>query len=224
MQRPLIHDEHQFVAPAALLVEEGWLPYLDLPHFHMPYLVFAYGGLFLASDHLLMTARLLSVACAWLTLVLIFAAGWRVLGNVPPWRRLGLALGGVALLIFNPLFVQASGMAWNHDLPVLLTVGALLAMARGLRRSTAGAELLLAGLLLSLAAGVRLSFATLAAPFLILAVLRPPRPPADGRGRRLALLLTGMLVGAAILWYASVQLGLVWTFGNFLLFGMYCFS
>src|SRR3982751_2501664 len=36
----LDHDEHQFIASAALLARRGLLPYRDYPYFHMPHMVF----------------------------------------------------------------------------------------------------------------------------------------------------------------------------------------
>src|SRR5829696_8613130 len=74
MRRGLNHDEHQFVASAALIARNGLLPYRDFPYFHVPTLSFLYTLLFGATDYLLLSARSFSILCSWLTLVLIFAA------------------------------------------------------------------------------------------------------------------------------------------------------
>ena len=44
MDRGLNHDEHQFLAPAALLASGLAEPYRDYPIFHLPNLVIAYAG------------------------------------------------------------------------------------------------------------------------------------------------------------------------------------
>jgi len=133
MRRGLNHDEHQFIASAALLAREGMLPYGDYPYFHMPTLVFIYAALFQISEHLLLSARLFSVACSWLTTVLIFIHVRRQTAMLTQaWRLLWPTLC-ILLLINNELFVYTSGRAWNHDLPVLLMVGAILVCSHGLK-------------------------------------------------------------------------------------------
>src|SRR5262245_7882080 len=73
MLKRLDHDEHQFVASGALLARQRAIPYRDYPYFHMPYLVFIYGMIYKLSDHLLLAARLVSIACECLTVLL---ASW----------------------------------------------------------------------------------------------------------------------------------------------------
>src|SRR5205085_8843685 len=59
MHHDLDHDEHQFVASAALLARRGLLPYRDYPYFHTPGLVFVYAAIFkTCTSHLLLGARL----------------------------------------------------------------------------------------------------------------------------------------------------------------------
>ena len=56
MFKRLDHDEHQFIASAALLARRSLLPYRDYPHFHMPYLIVIYAMLLKLTDHLLLAA------------------------------------------------------------------------------------------------------------------------------------------------------------------------
>jgi len=133
VERPLSHDEHQFVASGALLANEGLVPYVDYAYFHMPYLTFVYGALFGLSDHLLLTARAFSVLCAWLTLLLVFATTWRLWRSRSEGVALLMASGALVLVLLNPLFVYTSGLSWNHDLPTLLMVAAFLAHLSALR-------------------------------------------------------------------------------------------
>jgi hypothetical protein len=44
MERDLNHDEHQFLAPGALLAREGLLPFRDYALFHLPNLVYLYAA------------------------------------------------------------------------------------------------------------------------------------------------------------------------------------
>ena len=168
MEKPLDHDEHQFVASAALYARDGLLPYRDYPYFHQPYLVFIYGTIFQFSDRLLFSARLFSILCAFATLTLVFGLFYRRFGREAFPKRFLLAAGGVIMLIGSPLFAHTAGLAWNHDLPMLLTLGAFLLYTRAIRRQGGILTPLLAGLLLGVATGVRLSFAPLFAPFALL--------------------------------------------------------
>ncbi|MCB0314342.1 MAG: hypothetical protein KDH84_13955, partial [Calditrichaeota bacterium] len=114
MEKPLDHDEHQFVASAALYARDGLLPYRDYPYFHQPYLVFIYGTIFQFSDRLLFSARLFSILCAFATLTLVFGLFYRRFGREAFPKRFLLAAGGVIMLIGSPLFAHTAGLAWNH--------------------------------------------------------------------------------------------------------------
>lgn len=125
MRRGLNHDEHQFLA-SGKLVAQGLLPYRDFPYFHAPTLSLIYGLLFRWFDPLLLTARLFSVICAWLGLALIGWQAWQLTSRQRAGWRWPLPISVVCLLIAAPLFIYTSGRAWNHDLPVLLMVGAII--------------------------------------------------------------------------------------------------
>jgi hypothetical protein len=151
-------DEHQFVAPPALLLRQGSLPYLDYAYFHMPTLIYLYAGLMACCPYKLLAARLLSVACATTAVWLLFRHAWRALAGQPAPTR-WLVAGGLTLVFLSSrLFTYASGWAWNHDSSVLCLLGALLLHFRGLERGRVW-PFMLAGLLLGLAIGIRLSFA-----------------------------------------------------------------
>jgi len=188
MQRHLDHDEHQFVASAALWARDGLLPYRDYPHFHMPYLVFVYGLLGELFGRWLFAARLVSLGAATLTLLLLHGAVRRAADAQAPLVRHGLACGAVLLLLFNPLFAYTSGLAWNHDLAVLLALMCCLVQGAGVRRAALG------GVLLGLAIGVRLSMAPLVVPLLCSQLAAD----APGTRRRPALALLGGLTLALL--------------------------
>ncbi|MFM7173516.1 MAG: hypothetical protein ACKO4U_10840, partial [Caldilinea sp.] len=57
MRRHFNHDEHQFVASAAVIAHYGLLPYRDFPYFHVPNLSFLYALVFQFTDFLLLGAR-----------------------------------------------------------------------------------------------------------------------------------------------------------------------
>ena len=162
MGRNLNHDEHQFIAPAAILAEHGLQPYRDYPLFHLPNLVFLYARLFRLFEHPFLTARCFSIFCAFATAVLIFRVfrdssslsqtGWRSAASFAP----------AILFLFNPLALFTTGRAWNHDSTALFTVLATILQVNAARRDSiphAAASAIYAGL----AAGIRLT----AAPILI---------------------------------------------------------
>ena len=197
MLKGLSHDEHQFVAPAKLHVTEGLLPYVSCPQFHMPGLVFVYATLFRFTDYVLLPARLFSVACAFAALVLIFfvtSARFRAFGHIP---RFLIAAGAVLLLLASPLFLHASGRAWNHDFPVLLALVAFTCFCRAARSTKPALLLFLSGLCVGAAIAARISFTLVAVPFLGMCLVVPKG--VELKRRLVAGLLPcacGMLVGA----------------------------
>ena len=163
MARNLNHDEHQFIAPAVLLAQDGLQPYRDFPQFHLPNLVLLYAALFRVFDHPFLTARCFSVLCAFATAVLIFRECW----HHPPFAltrwRFATAAGAVLILILDPLFFYTTGRAWNHDSSALLLVLATLLLVNAARCDSiplATASALCAGL----AAGIRLTIAPILIP------------------------------------------------------------
>jgi len=164
MHKPLDHDEHQFVAGGVLLADHLLLPYRDYPYFHMPNLTFLYAALFAGTDYHLLAARLFSTLCAWLTVGVVFFLALRLFPRLPDPLRFLIAAGSALLLLANPLFTYTSGKAWNHDLPVLLTLLAFAVHSRVARQGGGRRWAFLSGLLVGLAAGTRLSFALAAIP------------------------------------------------------------
>lgn len=162
------HDEHQFLAPAALVAREGLLPYRDFPLFHLPDLTFVY-ALFYKCENPLLLARLFNVLCAVASVCLIFAYSFQKFFAWPFWRRFGVAAGFAGLMLFAPLFIETSGKTWNHDLPVLCTILAIWLHTASAKNSGRKQWLCAAasGLCFGLAVGSRLTFAPLAAPFLL---------------------------------------------------------
>ncbi len=198
MRRGLNHDEHQFIAGAALMARDGLSPYVDFPSFHMPLLSQAYALRFRFSPSLLLTARAVSIVSAWVTLGLLLWLGYRVLARQSAWLRLLHGAAGATLLAFTPLFVYTSGRAWNHDLPVLLTVIAIINLIDGMARPSTGRanwHAVIAGLMLGLAIITRASFALLIPAFLIGFWLGTPGSNAQ-RMRSIAWFAFGGVLGA----------------------------
>lgn len=166
MRRGLNHDEHQFVASGALIARHGLLPYIDFAYFHVPGLSLLYALIFNVSDRLLLSARFASIMSSWGTLVLLFVVGCTILQSHSVWLRLLTAGSVVMLLLSNPFFTHASGRAWNHDIPILLTLLATVTFLYALKPARSAVWLVVSGLLIGFAASVRLSFAAIAAPFL----------------------------------------------------------
>jgi hypothetical protein len=176
VQKNLDHDEHQFIAGGVLVSRELELPYVDYAYFHMPNLAFLYAGLFSVTDHLLLSARIFSTVCAWLTLVLVSYLAFDMFRRLRLPLRLLVAAGSVVLLVTNPVFIYTSGKSWNHDLSLLLALLAFVCHVKG----AGGGErrkrwAFLSGLFVGLATGTRLSFAPLILPFLGAFLLYPNR-------------------------------------------------
>lgn len=189
MQHGVNHDEHQFVASGVLLTRNGLLPYVDYPYFHAPYLVFIYAALFSFSPYLFWSAHLFSVLCSWLVLFLTFRVAWDLFSFYSPQKRFYIAAGSTLLLLANPLFAYTSGRAWNHDLPVLLMLLALLSYQRAVSRANRlHLWLCMSGLLVGLATGTRLSFAVLVVPFALMLMWMPSL---KARQKQMALFFFG---------------------------------
>lgn len=210
MQHGFNHDAHQFVASGALFTRNGLLPYVDYPYFHAPYLVFIYATLFSFSPYLLWSARLFSVLCGQLVLFFTFRVAWDLFPFYFAQKRFWMAAGSTLLLLANPLFAYTSGRAWNHDLPVLLMLLALLSYRRAVsRRHQMHLWLSMSGLLVGLATGTRLSFALLTVPFVLMLMSMPPLTTRQEKVRALfffgGALFLGLLPALLLVSWAPEQ-------------------
>jgi hypothetical protein len=188
MTKPLERDENQFVASGKVLADHLLLPYRDYPYFHMPYLVFIYGALFRFTDHLLLAARLLSVVCAWLTIVAVFYMALHAFQERSRGLHFLVAAGSIGLLVFNPVFAHTAGRAWNHEAVVLLALLAFLAHCRGMKTGSVK-HICFSGALVGLAVGIRLTFAPAILGFLLVLFIYSRQPK-----RSLLFFISGLLV------------------------------
>ncbi len=211
MTKRLSHDEHQHVAAGALVAREGSLPYRDFPHFHTPYLAFAYALVFRVSDHLLLTARLLSVLCATAMLGIIGSIAYHLFQNRGHLFASLVCAGSVLLALTTQLFTATSGYAWNHEPALLLALLAFAAHVAGLN-SARPRWFAASGVLLGLAIGTRITCAPLVAPFGLALLLYPtPRWQWD----RILGFTGGLLLGLAGLFYFFAVAPEQAFFGNF---------
>jgi hypothetical protein len=163
----LDHDEHQFIASGALLAREGLLPYRDYPYFHVPNLAYVYALLDRVSPWLLLNARIFNCACSAATLSILFALTYRWYLSRSKTIAFAAASLLVAAVMTNPIVEFTTGKAWNHDLPVLLTLLSLLALWRWhASLATSALWAATAGLTFGLAVGTRLTFAPAGAAFM----------------------------------------------------------
>lgn len=199
LRRELNHDEHQFIASAALIARAGLTPYADFPYFHVPLLSYLYSLLFGASDMLLLSSRVASVLAGWSSLLLIFGIGWRRFAARPLWTRWGMAALAALWLLATPSFFYTSGRAWNHDLPMLLLLLAFSASSRALTGRGQMLWLAVTGSLAALAAVTRLSFAFMGLPLLAAAWLTPVPTPRQRVRNLAAFILAGAITTLAAL-------------------------
>lgn len=167
VDRGINHDEHQFLAPALLLTGQGLLPYRDYPLFHLPNLTFIYGAAAALTPYKLLAARLLCALAAIGSVVLLFRIARKAFVALSPGQNLILSVATTALFATSMLFVTASGLIWNHDIPTFLALLAFIFVLKAEKGPRPVLWMGLAGLSLGAAIGSRLTFAPLAAPFLI---------------------------------------------------------
>ncbi len=192
--RDLNHDEEQFIAPPALLLHGGLLPYRDYPCFHTPDLIFVFAALFATTTHYLLAARAFNAFCAALLLLLLFAFAVRRFRALAE-RNWFVGLGFVLLLSLNPFFRFTAGRAWNHDLAVLALVASFLAFLRVEKSARPWLWLALCGAGVGLAAGTRISFAPMVAPFAVAVLFFP----ISGRKKIVSLTILGSGMAVALL-------------------------
>ncbi len=197
MQKPLDHDEHQFIAGGALLAREGLLPFRDYPYFHLPYLAFLYAPVFAFADKLLASARLLTATAALAVAGIVWARARTALASfasVPDSLRAAVAATFVLALVTNPLFLDAAGRDWNHAVAILLALGAALTIGGIPVSMHPTRAALIAGVLFGLAAGTRATM-VLIGPALVLATWLAAREQTLAPARRVA---TRWLGGATL--------------------------
>ena len=166
VERDLNHDEHQFLAPSALLTTVNARPYLDYPLFHLPNLIYAYAVAQRFTGDFILGPKLLCVLASVITAALLAIAAVRL--REGPALRLFLATGALAFLLFDPLFCYTAGKTWNHEIPTALALGAFLLLIRAADRDSILASAS-AGLCAGLAVGCRLTFA----PMLVVMCVTP---------------------------------------------------
>jgi hypothetical protein len=120
------HDEHQFIASAELLADQGLLPYRDYPYFHLPNLVFVYGLLYSFTEYKLLAARLISAVCITAAACLLYLFSLDSFKNLSSPAGHWVGAGSVLLFVASPLIAFTGSFAWNHNLAMLLALLAFL--------------------------------------------------------------------------------------------------
>jgi 4-amino-4-deoxy-L-arabinose transferase-like glycosyltransferase len=188
----LDHDEHQFVASGVLLARDGLLPYRDFPYHHFPYLVFLDAFVFSATEHVLLAARSTSVAFAVASIVLIMHLVHSAFDGLRPWLQFWLAVAFAIAFAANPVFMYATGRAWNHDASVFFALAAFACMHRAAHTPQYAKWLALSGAALGIAIGIRSSFALVVPGFLFGAVTLHRGAGLRDAIARIAVLTVGM--------------------------------
>jgi hypothetical protein len=173
LQPDLHRDENQFIASGALLARQGLMPYRDYPYFHVPNLVFVYALIDRLTDHLLLGARLLSLCCAMIVALMLFIYTFRVFDDRPVWTRWSLSAAVVVVMMSSRVYSYACGKAWNHDLPLMLSVAAFLCVCKAVRDRPLWRWLAAAGFMMGLAAGTRLTYVPAACAMAAIALIAP---------------------------------------------------
>jgi len=163
MFRAFDHDENLYVSGAVLLAK-GYVPYHDFPYGHFPNQMLIYAPFMKLFSHKLFIVRFLNVILGWLTLFVIFLFAKeqfeKALGKT---KAIWLAICSVLIIVFNPLFIYTSGLAWNHDLSTLTAVLAFYFLVKTIEKPQ-NKFAFLTGFFLSFSACTRISFAPLFFP------------------------------------------------------------
>lgn len=199
------HDEHQFIASAQLLASQHLLPYKDYLHLHVPNLVFIYAVIFKFTNYLLLSARLFSIFCAFLSLCFIFLIAFKLFYRKSFISRFFIATISVLFIFTNPLFIYTTGFAWNHDFPLLLFLLAFVVHSYALRDNKKTKWIFLSGILVGLAVGSRLSFIFAVIPFIAIIFLNPNQAEKNKNLHLFYLFILGFLLSTAHLFLMFIS-------------------
>src|SRR4030067_3382833 len=133
----------------------------------MPNLIFVYALVNKVTEYSLLGARAVSVVFSMASIVLIFWISYNFFRGQRLSIRMTASVGGVILLLANPLYAYTSGLAWNHDLPILLALLAFSVHIHGAKKENPTLWTLISGGLIGLAIGTRLTFLLVAIPFFV---------------------------------------------------------
>lgn len=170
MTAELSHDEQMYVASARLFANNGTMPYIDYPYFHMPNMIFIYGFFFKFTNYNLLTARAISIFAELITLflVLILICNW--FDKEKPIIKYLMGYSGIIILFTNDLYRYISGYALNHSLPIMFALLGFFVFIKGIN-DTIKIYITIGGFLVGIAAGIRITFILMFFPFLIYLLL-----------------------------------------------------
>ncbi len=162
------HDEHQFISAGKLIASNGLLPYSGFEFHHMPYLSFVYAAVFLFTDNLILSARLISTVTSIITFIFIFIFFRNKLSTkTSGLKSIILPIFIILLILFNSSFIYTSGYSWNYDFPMLFSILSYLMLVRIYHKKEKRNPLILIGILAGIATCSRLSFGPLLIPMFI---------------------------------------------------------
>lgn len=210
------HDEDQFIASAVLLLRNHLLPYRDYPYFHLPNLTFLYAGVIFVLGHPFFSARLINAIAGTLTVLLIFLISNKFNHLSNPTKRCYAPYLWALILEFNPLFIKASSLSWNHAVSGMLATGAFFCYYDFVTgRQKKPLWIFLSGILVGLAAGTRASFSLIILPLFLATSLTKFHPGASKQTKLLpGMFLFGVLISLIPTIYTFLQAPKSFIFGN----------
>jgi len=205
LTRPFDLDEHQFVSPAQLLVQEGLRPYVDYPLFHTPLLVYIYAGVIQLADNALLATRVFSAIVGTLCVMMVYWTSRAWLRHLPERQSRDLSFALLGIHISARVFTYTNGWSWNHDASICAMLGAVLLHLHAIRTGRV-VWFAVVGALLGAAVSIRLTTGPAAGVLGLCGVLLASRLGVVGRiisgglammGAAAALLPTWLLYRAA---------------------------
>ncbi len=175
MLKPLSRDEHMYCT-AAVLISQGKTIYKDFSYIaQLPYHPLLLAGVYKITNtsHFLLTARVVSVICDFLTVFFLIAIYRRIFSRQAVIAFL-LGFASAVLYLFNSCVDYTIGFAWNHDAVTLSVVISFWLFITTDFKSKSCLRVFFIGAILTLATCMRITTALIWLFFLIFILIKSP--------------------------------------------------
>jgi hypothetical protein len=175
MLKPLSRDEHMYCT-AGVLMSQGKTIYKDFSYIaQLPYHPLLLAGVYRITNtsHFLLTARVVSVICDFLTVFFLIAIYRRIFSQEAVIAFL-LGFASAVLYLFNSCVDYVIGYAWNHDAVTLSVVISFWLFITTDFKSKSCLRVFFIGAILTLATCMRITTALIWLFFLIFILIKNP--------------------------------------------------
>lgn len=192
LNKRINHDEDQYIA-CAELIKDGYVPYHDFYYHHLPFLPYIYAGLFCFTSHLVLSARLFSVFCVLIYLLLIYLLIVKRFEFLSKTKAIFFSISALFLIISTQIFRFSATLSWSHDFPVMLIVLAFFLFEKFFKNNK-NILLLFIGMLLGIAVMAKLSYIISVMPFFLILIVDSKKISFKKIIFRILILLSGFIL------------------------------